>query len=279
MLCSPDKVHEHVRCRLKVIPKTDVAGFPTSYGVTFTDSLKDWGDILRRPSFSPPPGKMASPGLNEDADAERNRANLVSFVLRPLSSRATISRYLLEDAGSLSLASKVVYELMVSRLPAVSPNISKMPVERLYIACRPINALTTSSWPGLARLNEILAKLPGVGAPVKLGSTEIAPANSVFGFESLTLKISFSSPPPPSQLLLGDLASSSLENISKLVLHGNVACGDVATLLPLLKAPQPGHCALPRRFRHLHWPRCSLHQRHSKEARSRRGQPQGLRAL
>jgi len=142
--------------------------------------------------------KMASPGLNEDADAERNRANLVSFVLRPLSSRATISRYLLEDAGSLSLASKVVYELMVSRLPAVSPNISKMPVERLYIACRPINALTASSWPGLARLNEILAKLPGVGAPVKLGSTEIAPANSVFGFESLTLTISFSSPPPRS---------------------------------------------------------------------------------
>ena len=177
---------------------------------------------------------MASPGLNEDADAERNRANLVSFVLRPLSSRATISRYLLEDAGSLSLASKVVYELMVSRLPAVSPNISEMPVERLYIACRPINALTASSWPGLARLNEILAKLPGVGAPVKLGSTEIAPANSVFGFESLTLTISFSSPPPRSQLFLGDLASSSLQNISKLVLHGNVACGDVATLLPLL---------------------------------------------
>jgi len=104
-----------------------------------------------------------------------------------------------------------VYELVVSRFSAISPNI----------ACRPINALTASSWPGLARLNVILAKLPGVGAPVKLGSTEIAPANSVFGFESLTLKISFSSPPPPSQLLLGDLASSGLENISKLVLHGN----------------------------------------------------------
>ena len=182
---------------------------------------------------------MASKFLRNDdgpsTAAERNHASLISFVLRPLRSRATIGRYLLDDAGSLSLASKAVYELMVSRLPAISPNISKMPVERLYIASRPINALTASSWPGLARLNEILAKLPGVGAPVKLGSTEIAPVNSVFGFESLTLKDLTRSifDPPPSQLLLGDLASSSLENISKLVLHGNVAC-DVATLLPLL---------------------------------------------
>jgi len=29
--CSPDKVPEHVRCRLIVIPKAKVAGFPTSY--------------------------------------------------------------------------------------------------------------------------------------------------------------------------------------------------------------------------------------------------------
>ena len=100
---------------------------------------------------------MASKFLRSDdgpsAAAERNRASLVSFVLRPLRSRATISRYLLEDAGSLSLASKAVYELMVSRLPAISPNISEMPVERLYRACRPVYALTASSWPGLDRLN------------------------------------------------------------------------------------------------------------------------------
>jgi len=29
--CSHGKVPEHIRCRLVVIPKADVAGFPTSY--------------------------------------------------------------------------------------------------------------------------------------------------------------------------------------------------------------------------------------------------------
>jgi len=29
--CSPDKVTEHVQCRLIVIPKANVVGFPTSY--------------------------------------------------------------------------------------------------------------------------------------------------------------------------------------------------------------------------------------------------------
>lgn len=100
---------------------------------------------------------MASKFLRRDdgpsADAKRNRTSLVSFVFRPLRSRAAISRYLLHDVGSLSLASKTVYELMVLSLPAISPNISKMPVDRLYIASRPINALTASSWLGLARFN------------------------------------------------------------------------------------------------------------------------------
>ena len=73
-----------------------------------------------------------------------------------------------------------------------------------------------------------------------LGSEEIAPANPTWGLESLTLgrpaTVSTSDEegdtPSPSQLDLDGL-SANVKGLMKLELSGDVANGDLATLLPL----------------------------------------------
>jgi hypothetical protein len=220
----------------------------------------------------PPPTESMVSDQETPAPAcdRQHQARLVGAVLGYPRSRGLLANLLLGgDVGHLALASKSAFKLLVLRLPAMLPSrVSKVPVSRLCEACRPIAAWAALSWPGARQVDvrhddffhlmtfwlfvlhnashsfcqEFVANLPGVGAPVMLGLEEIAPANPVYGLESLTINLEEEDGEDEEaeeafsyeKVALYELVStSSLANLLELVLGGGAASGDIAALQPL----------------------------------------------